>query len=166
MFSIGDRVIYGIHGVCEIYGTEERVVDRKKVQFFVLQPVDQRATKYYIPSHNPAALAKLRPLLSKDELIALLQSDSVRRDCWIAEESLRKATYRELISSGDREALLRMIHTLQCHRRECTGKGKKFHLCDENFLRDAQRLLSAELSAVLQIPVQDVPAFVQQIFEA
>lgn len=165
MFSVGNRVVYGIHGVCEICAVENRVVDRKTVQFYVLQPVDQAASKYYVPCHNPAALAKLRPLLTKNQLVELLHSDAVRADQWISDEGKRKMLYRDLISSGNREALLSMVHTLHRHRRECLQQGRKFHLCDENFLRDAQRVLSAELSAVLEIPAHEVPAFVQRIFE-
>ena len=166
MFKIGDRVVYGIHGVCQICGLEERNVDRKTVQYYVLQPADQAAAKYYVPSQNPAALAKLRPLMHKAELLELLHSQEVLRDLWIPEEGKRKLAYREMISSGDRVALLSMINTLHRHRKQCVEQGRKFHLCDENFLRDAQRILSAELSAILEIPISEVPAFVQHFFEA
>lgn len=165
MFKIGDRVVYGIHGVCQICGLEERTVDRKAVQYYVLQPTDQAASKYYVPSQNPAALSKLRPLMHKVELQQLLHSQEVLQDRWIPDEGKRKLAYRELISSGDRVALLSMINTLHRHRKQCFEQGRKFHLCDENFLRDAQRILSAELSAVLEIPVSEVPEFVQHIFE-
>ena len=29
MFQLGDQVIYGIHGVCDIVQIEEKVIDRK-----------------------------------------------------------------------------------------------------------------------------------------
>ena len=99
-------------------------------------------------------------------MLQLLRSESIRQDCWNPDETMRKMTYRELISSCDREALLRMVNTLHRHRRECLEQGRKFHLCDENFLRDAQRILSAELSVVLEIPASEVPAYVQHILDA
>ncbi len=165
MYHCGDRVVYGSHGVCLIYDMEERIVDRRSVQYYVLQPMDQSASRFYVPSHNPAALSKLRPILSKEELLELLHSDKIRTDCWIADEARRKQTYRELISSCDREALLAMVNSLHRHQKECIAQGRKFHLCDENFLRDAQRILSAEFSVVLEIPPQDVPAYVLNILE-
>lgn len=165
MYKTGDQVVYGGHGVCTVCDLEERVVDKKAVQYYVLQPVDQSASRFYVPAHNPAALKKLRPILTKEELLQLLNSDAVRKDCWIADEGRRKTAYRELISSCDREALLSMVNTLHRHRSECIAQGRKFHLCDENFLRDAQRILSAELSVVLQIPPAEVPGYVQHIFE-
>ena len=35
MFQIGDQVIYGIHGVCQVTGMEERSIDRKKVRYLI-----------------------------------------------------------------------------------------------------------------------------------
>lgn len=166
MYQCGDQVIYGSHGVCLISDLEERVIDKKRVQYFVLQPLGSAGSRFYVPAHNPAALAKLRPILSKEAMLQLLRSESIRQDCWNPDETMRKMTYRELISSCDREALLRMVNTLHRHRRECLEQGRKFHLCDENFLRDAQRILSAELSVVLEIPASEVPAYVQHILDA
>ena len=160
MYQIGDHVVYGIHGVCRILCEEERKVDRNKVQYFVLEPVDQAGARYYIPKQNQAALSKLRPVLSREELEALLRSGAVREDFWIADENRRKQTYRELIGSGDRGALIRMVGTLHRHRREQMETGRKFHLCDENFLRDAEKLLNAEFSMVLGIAPGQVGQYI------
>ena len=160
MYQIGDHVVYGIHGVCRILCEEERKVDRNKVQYFVLEPVDQAGARYYIPTQNQAALNKLRPVLSREELEALLRSEAVREDFWIADENRRKQTYRELIGSGDRGALIRMVGTLHRHRREQMEAGRKFHLCDENFLRDAEKLLNAEFSMVLGIAPGQVGQYI------
>lgn len=165
MYSIGDRVVYGIHGVCRICDTETRTVDKKAVQYFVLEPEEQSGSRFYVPSGNPAALAKLRPLLSKQALLSLLRSPEIRRDCWIEDEGRRKNTYRELIATCDTVALLSVVHTLHMRRKDIAARGRKFHLCDENFLRDAQRVLSAELSAVLEIPVQEIPAYMERVMQ-
>jgi RNA polymerase-interacting CarD/CdnL/TRCF family regulator len=60
MFEIGNLVMYGIHGVCKIVDKELRTIDRKKMEYLVLEPVDQTGAKFYVPTHNAAALAKLR----------------------------------------------------------------------------------------------------------
>lgn len=151
MFQIGDVVMYGIHGVCRVADVETRTVDRKKVEYLVLEPQGQAGSRYLVPSGNPNAMAKLRPMLSLEELEELLLSEDVRQDGWIADENQRKQCYRELISSGDRVALLRMVRTLYRHKQEQTAAGRKFHLCDENFLRDAQRLIDTEFSVILGI---------------
>lgn len=160
MYNVGDLVMYGIHGVCRVVDTEERTVDRKRVQYLVLEPQEQSSSRYMVPTGNPNAMAKLRPVLSRGELEALLTSAQVRQNAWIADENQRKQHYRDLIGSGDRAALLQMVHTLHAHKRAQAAAGRKVHLCDENFLRDAQRLLSTEFSVVLGIAPAEVGNYI------
>ena len=150
MLTVGQLVVYGIHGVCKIAGTEVRTVDRKKVEYFVIEPVSQAGACFFVPSGNPVAVAKLRPILTKAELETLFTDLKDWKSVWIPEENQRKQYYRELISGGDRKSLLSMILALQAHRIAQQEAGRKFHLCDENFLRDAQRLLCMEIAVVLQ----------------
>lgn len=165
MFQIGDQVVYGIHGICRIIDLEERVVDRKKIPYFVLEPMDQPGARFFVPSQNPAALAKLRRVLDRVELESLLASEEIRQNCWIADENRRKQRYRELISGGDRAALLQMISSLHQHKKEQAAAGRKFHLCDENFLRDAERLLNAEFALVLGIQPSEVGSYILAALE-
>ena len=156
MYQLGDLAMYGIHGVCRIVDRVERTVDRKKVVYLVLEPQDQKASQYLVPEGNPNAMAKLRPVLSREELEDLLCSEIVREDAWIAEENARKQYYRTLVNSGDRAALLQMVRTLHLHKKQQEAAGRKFHQCDEGFLRDAQRLIDSEFSLVLGIEPNDV----------
>lgn len=149
MYQVGDQVVYGMHGVCSVVEEEKRVVDRKAVTYLVLEPVGQSGSKFLVPTHNAAAMAKVRHMLTKEELDAMLCSDVVRNDGWIRDENLRKQTYRELIGSGDRVRLAQMVRTLYCHKSAQAEAGRKVHLCDDNFLRDAEKLLASEISVVL-----------------
>lgn len=165
MYQVGDRVLYGMHGVCEISGVEERAIDRKKIPYFVLTPLDQSGAKFYIPMNNEAALSKLRPIISKDALNELLESDAVIQDGWIQDENQRRQRYKDLITSGDRAALIRMVRSLHQHKKNQTAAGRKFHLCDENFLRDAEKLLGSEFALVLQMPRESVGDYVRSILK-
>lgn len=166
MYQCGDRVVYGIHGVCSIVDVEVRVIDRKKVEYFVLSPLDQSEARFYIPIHNEVALAKLRPLLKQEELNRLLRAESSGESCWISDENQRKQKYRELINKADTAELVSMVRALHIHRNEQLASGRKFHLCDENFLRDAEKLLSSEFSLVLEIPQEKVKEYIQASINA
>lgn len=150
MLQTGDWVVYGIHGVCRVVGTQKQLVNRKRTEFLVLEPMTQNESRYYLPTANPTAMAKLKEVLPAEELKALLSSEEIREDVWIQEENIRKQTYRELINSGDRTALLKMVSTLYRYREAQAAAGKKFHQCDDNFLRDAEKLLSSEIALVLE----------------
>lgn len=160
MYEIGQKVVYGIHGVCQIVDVEEKSVDRKRIPYFVLEPLEQPGTRYYVPSQNETALAKLRPLMTPQTLQEMLGSCGIGND-WIDDENKRKQYYRQIINGVDSPALLRMVHALHRHKQQLQAQGRRLHLCDENFMRDAQRILSAELAIVLQIPATEVPAYIQ-----
>lgn len=162
MYQVGEQVVYGIHGVCRVADLEERVVDRKRVTYLALEPVGQDGSRYLVPTHNAAAMAKVRSMLSPHEMDALLQSQEVRSDGWIRDENQRKQTYRELISSGDRASLMKMVHTLYHHKAAQSAAGKKVHLCDENFLRDAEKLLAGEVAIVLGLEPDQAKKYVRE----
>ena len=151
MYQVGDWVVYGVHGVCRIIGTEKQLVNRKRTLFFVLEPLSQAESRFYLPTDNPVALAKLKAVLSREELTALLTSDTILENLWIDEENRRKQYYRELIGSGDRISLLKMVSTLYRYKASQAASGKKFHQSDENFMRDAEKLLSSEIALVMEL---------------
>lgn len=160
-FQQGDQVVYGIQGVCRIVGTECRTVDRKQVEYYVLQPCGPGQATYYVPMHNQAAVAKMRPVLTPAALETLLRGDRQGQSLWIPEENLRKETYRKLISRADCAELLDMVHCIRLHRDIQQEKGRKLHQCDENFLKDAQRLICGEISQVMGLPPDQAEAYLR-----
>lgn len=151
MYQSGEFVVYGIHGVCRVLGKEKQLVNRKRTEYLVLEPMAQNESKFYLPTQNPTAMGKLKAVLSRDEMDVLMTSEEIRQDCWIQEENLRKQHYRDLIGSGDRVALLRMVSSLYRYKDEQAAAGRKFHQCDDNFLRDAEKLLCSEISLVMEL---------------
>ena len=162
MCHLDDYVIYGIHGACRVLGREKQLVNKKRTEFLVLEPLVQSGSKYYVPTENPTAMAKLQAVLSQDELVQLLESDAVREDCWISDEGHRKQIYRELITSADRLRLMQMVGSLYRYRGAQEAAGRKFHLCDDNFLRDAERLLSSEISLVMNLSADEARDFLRK----
>ena len=165
MYETGQQVLYGSHGVCRINGTESMSFGKGRSKYYVLEPINQPGTKFYVPTQNAAALGKLRPLLSREELLALLHSDEVRDYPWIGDENQRKLRFRELINSGDRAQLMGMIGALHRHKRAQAAAGRKFHQADENFLADAQKLLNAEFALVFDLKPQEVQPFILRELE-
>ena len=151
MFQIGEKVMYGVHGVCLIAAQEQKQVDGKTVAYLVLEPINKDGARYLVPAQNPAALAKLRRILSQEELHGMLESRKVKDGLWIAQENLRKQRYRELISGTDTFALMQAICAAYRHKEEQAAARKKLHLCDENFLRDAEKILIEEIEQVLSL---------------
>ena len=151
MYQIGKRVMYGLHGVCRIVATEEQLVDRKCVVYPVLEPEGQTGSRYLVPTYNEAAMSKVKQIMTQEDLVSLMESREVNTDSWIRDENQRKQNYRELITSGNRTKLMQMVRTLYRHNASQAAAGRKVHLCDDNFLRDAEKLLAGEISAVMNM---------------
>jgi len=162
MYQIGDYVIYGIHGVCRVMGTERQLVNHKRSEFLILEPLVHSGSKYYVPTGNPAAMGKLRPVLSKEELQQLLDSDDARQDCWISDEGRRKQEYRELIVSADRLRLMQMVSSLYRYKGAQEAVGRKCHQSDDNFLRDAEKLLCSEISLVMELHADEARDYLRK----
>ena len=166
MYQNGDWVMYGIHGVCRVAGTEKQLVNRKRTEYLVLESLSQTESKFYLPTANPTAMAKIKAVLPAQELRDLLASEEIREDVWIQEENQRKQTYRDLISSGDRTALLKMVTTLYRYKAAQAAAGRKFHQCDDNFLRDAEKLLTSEIALVLEMSQEEARDYLRQQLKA
>ena len=166
MYQNGDWVMYGIHGVCRVAGTEKQLVNRKRTEYLVLESLSQTESKFYLPTANPTAMAKIKAVLPAQELRDLLVSEEIRENVWIQEENQRKQTYRDLISSGDRTALLKMVNTLYRYKAAQAAAGRKFHQCDDNFLRDAEKLLTSEIALVLEMSQEEARDYLRQQLKA
>lgn len=162
MYRLLQMVVYGIHGVCRVLELEDRIVDKKAVTYYVLEPVSQPGARFYIPSHNAAAMAKLRPLTQKEALQQML-SDRADVAPWIPDENQRKQHYRQFLGNMDAKELVRMIRCLEAYRLSQAQLGRKLHICDENFLRDAKRILTSEISYVLELDEKDVSAHLMEM---
>ncbi len=162
MYQVGERVVYGIHGVCCVADQENRMVDGVRRTYLVLEPVGQDGARYLVPTHNAAAMGKLRPMLSADEIPGMLRSEPVHSDCWIQEENRRKQAYRELISSSDSEKLMQMVCTLYRHKAAQVAAGRKVHQCDDNFLRDAEKLLSGEIALAMDLEYDQARSYLRE----
>ena len=165
MYEIGNQVLYGIHGICTVTAIERMRFGKEKAKYYCLEPVEQPGARFYVPVENAAAVAKLRRLLSREELLELLHSEEVRNYPWIADENQRKLRCRELIGSGDRAQLMGMIGALHRHKQTQLEAGRKFHQSDENFLNDAQKLLNAEFALVFGLESKDVSTFILREME-
>ena len=151
MYSVSQSVIYGSHGVCRVVEIEEKTVDRKPVAYYALEPLTQPGTRYYIPVQNALAVSKMRMPLSVSELKAMIGNYDCVTEGWIDNENARKLRYKELLSNCEPELMLKMVRLLRQHRDAQFAAGRKFHVCDANFLKTAETLLSAEIAFVLGI---------------
>ena len=151
MFKVNDVVVYGSQGVCEIIGIDERKMDGVSRTYFVLKPNDDKGATCYVPTWNEKALAKIRRVMTKQEVDALIDSMPSKSPTWIANEKDRKEAYKNILASRDQAAIISMVQALFSHKKEREAEGKRVHMSDEHFLKDAEQLLYSEWQYVLNV---------------
>ena len=155
MYESGTYIVYGVQGVCKVIGKEKQLVNRKRTEFLVLEPLVNSESRFFVPTQNPTAMSKILSILSREELESLMASPQLREECWISHENIRKQHYRELLSSGDRVQIMRMVYALYRYKDEQLAAGRKFHQIDDNFLRDAEKLICSEISLVMELTMEE-----------
>ena len=165
MFKVNDVVVYAAHGVCEIVGTEDQRFGGKSESYFVLKPKIDKAATFYVPASNPKALAKMRKVMSRQEIDDLIDSMPNRQTTWIANENERREAYKKTIASGDQSAIISMIRTLYLHKKEREAEGKRPRVSDENLMKDAEQILYNEWQYVLNVDKDGLMAYIFERIE-
>ncbi len=155
MFSVGQTVLYGTNGVCKIDDITNKKVGKISMEYYVLKPVCSGTSTLFVPTANETLVAKIRPILSEDEINTLLDEN---RGCdeWIENKLTRTEVFKEIISEGDTAKLIRLIRAIRLHEQEQISKGKRLHLSDERFLKEAEKMICEEFSLVLSIEYDEV----------
>ena len=160
MFKTGDTVIYGIHGVCKITGTEENDFSGEKKQYYVLRPVDSENSTLFVPTDNEKLTSKMHKLLTKEEVDGLIDSMPQNKANWIANDNERKEIYRKIIADGNHSELIGMIKAIYLQKKEREEKGKHLHAADERFFNEAEQVLYSEFQYVLNLNKEDLMSYI------
>ena len=160
IFSIGDTVIYGIHGICKITDIQKRDFMGEIADYFILSPIYDERSTVFVPCENENLTSKMKRIMSAEEIYEMIRSMPSEQQVWIDSEHERKKCYAEILKSGDRKLLIGLIKTLYLHKEKQQASGKKLHISDENFLRDAEKILYEEFAHVLQIKREQVLPFI------
>ena len=163
MFQIGEVVSYGATGICTIEDIRLESLSKagtKKQEFYILRPAATPTCTTYVPVGNEALTAKMRKILSKEEIDTLIDSVQGQRLEWIEDPRHRADAFGQIVSRGISPELLKLIACLYLEKGNRTQCGKKFPATDEKLLASAERLVSEEFAYALQIPEEEVSAYI------
>lgn len=164
MFEINDIVLYGTEGACEIVEIAEKDVGVGLREYYVLQPVYRRDTTIYVPAGSEKLVARMRRVLTADEIEEIILGMPGEDSLWVENEAERKTFYKEILAEGDSRKMVRLIKTLYLHQKEQTAKGRKLHMADERALKEAERLLYDQFALALKIsPDEVLPYIIRKI---
>ena len=95
MFAVNDIVMYKQSGICKILDICEKKFGKETRQYYVLCPQDDPNTTIYCPIDAPSD--KMRYLLTKDEVLQLIEEMPDEETAWIENDRLRKEKQAEIL---------------------------------------------------------------------
>lgn len=165
MYGIGDKVVYGAFGVMEIVDVTEETLGDVKKKYYVMKEFSSTSNSLtYVPLENEMLTSQMKPLLTKDEVIAVIKESKVAPPLeWIDDNRARSEFYKKLLSTSDRLKLLLMIDAVYKTGVRREAEGKKNYIADENSMHRAEKLIATEFALVLGIPENEVKAFIESV---
>ena len=155
MFCVGQTVLYGSNGVCMVDDVTEKRIGKTKIQYYVLKPLCNNTSTLFVPTANQQLVSKMRRILTEDEAEAILRDLPPCGD-WNDNKQERSEQFRAIITEGSCVELIRLIRLVRTHEQEQLAGGKRLHITDERFLKEAEKMICKKFSLVLHISRDEV----------
>ena len=162
MYSVNEKIHYGGSGVCIVQQIATMRFGRTRELYYVLKPVYQNSSVIYVPVENQQLTAKMRPVLTREEVDRLIGEMDAIPTAWEEDPQARRLSFDALLRSNDCRSLIVIIKTLNAQKERRQAEGKTLHVSDEGYLREAQRLLYDEFAGALELQPAEVRAYIQQ----
>lgn len=152
--KIGDYVASVANGVCQIEETVEKDWMGEKRLFYVLNPINEKGSKVYVPVDNAAQ--RIRKVMTKSEAKEFIEKIPTIEPLEIVNEKFCEKEYKDAIYSGDPILMARAIKTIRNRIQVKEDNGKKAVSVDERYSKLGMHLLHSELAFALQCDEKEV----------
>ena len=163
-FRKGDPVIYGTNGVCMVADvtTQASTPDAEARTYYILSQTAQRGMTIAVPTDNQTLVSRMRRLMSREEIDALLADAKGRQYPWIADRRARADAFHGILTAGKHRDLLLMIRCIYLQKETLQQNGKRLNVSDEATLKAAEKLVTEEFSYTLGIEPAAVGEYIRE----
>ena len=166
MFEIGEYVVYGNKGVCEVkdIGAINIPGMSQEKQYYTLLQVFSRGSKIMTPVDSDKVV--LRKVIDAKKAKKLLDKIDDLNPVWIQNDKEREQLFTEIIRSADTEKLFEMMVALAKRKERRIADGKKATSTDERFYHAAEDILFGEMSISLDKSREEVKKLIREKMES
>ena len=166
-FYIGEYVSYEINGMCNIEDIRPMQLSQsvEKMMYYILRAESNPKSTIFVPVNNQKLVSKMRELMTKDEINAMLVRMKDRTLEWEKDVRFRTESFHEILNNGVNQDLILMIRCLHRKRQELVQLGKKLPARDSNTLKTAERLVEEEFAHVLHIKCEEVSDYIRDVLD-
>lgn len=160
MFQVGDYVVHGNNGVCEVMniGTLNLTGIPKDKIYYTLCPYHSKGSKIFAPADNQKII--MRPVITKDEAMSLIGNIKNIEFLWIQDDKRRELEYKEAFRKCDCNELVKIIKTIYLRKQSRLAEGKKVTSGDEKYFHLAEDSLYGELAIPLGMEKEKVRDYI------
>ncbi len=165
MFEIGSEIMYGLNGVCRIVDIRNENFGEEERLYYVMNPLRDSDATIYVPVNNPKSVSRMKAILTKEEVFALIHSIPGEEMYDEKNSKIRKELFNQVLKGGDRTELIKLIKTVYNSKREREKMGKKVWVADETAMKKAEKMLYEEIATVLDLKYEEVQPFIRDELE-
>lgn len=166
-FRPNDYVKYGVNGVCLI--SDIQIVKAPdgstESEYYVLKPISLPSSTIYVPVGNEVLVAKMRRLLSQEEIDQIIAAAENEDFEWVEDRKERGLKFHDILSRCDQQELLRLAKCIHSQKVKLIASGKKLSAGDETVMKQAEEFVANELAFVLDIPNSQVGDYIREILK-
>lgn len=158
-----DYVVHWSGKVCRIDEISKlKMMDKEEV-YYILHPVREAKETLYVPVRK--ADESLRPVMSKEEAMKVIEELPDIEPLAIQDEKMREREYKSAFHSDDCRARVRIVKELYQRKRQRTSVGKKMASSDMETMSMVERSFEEELAAALEIQTEEVKGVIEEILK-
>ena len=162
-FQKGEYVVYSNAGVCHVEDIKRMKFSAQDEEqtYYILQPIGNAASTLYIPLDNEKLNAKLRKVLTRDEIDHILAEIKEKELHWEEDKKKRAEKFKEILKEKEQKKMLLLVSCIYLKKQELLSCGKKLNFTDEGVLQEAERYIDEEFAFSLDIPIGQVGIYIQ-----
>lgn len=156
MYQKGDYISYSGHGVCKISDIRAMDFGSGKQDYYIIEPIAAGSATIYLPRDNPKALSRIRPVLTKEEIDAIISSVRDDQIPWPNDRKVRIAQFQQILSRRDTRELLMLASCL--HKRK-TERG--LPAGELEMLHKVEGMVEQEFSFALNLRREEIGQYIR-----
>ena len=166
MFDIGETVVYGTSGICEITEISADIpgFPKGEKKYYVLKQLCAENSIIYAPVEG--AKIPMRKILTKAQTEALISSFPEIDALILENPKHREVEYRQILKTTDCKLLISLMKTLYERNESKIQNGKKLNDTDEKYFKMVRDKLFSEFSYSLGIQKDQIEDFINEKLNA
>lgn len=150
MFEIGNHIIYK-RDVCQI----KNIKEKNNIDYYELVPIDDDTLKIEVPVNNES----IKSIMSIQEVSKLIEKIP-NIEVVECNDKMIEVEYKKLLSTGNKEDLIKIIKTTYLRNKERIENKKKISDKDNTYFLKAERILYNEISIVLNLTFDETKEYI------